>query len=98
VEEVFMQVRDKRAVLQGVLDRVGISADQVLFMGDDMPDIPAMRLCGLATCPHDAVSDVRAIAHYISPVNGGAGCVRDVIERVLRLHNQWDSADHLQSL
>jgi 3-deoxy-D-manno-octulosonate 8-phosphate phosphatase (KDO 8-P phosphatase) len=98
VEEVHMQAKDKHAVLREILERKGVPADQVLYMGDDIPDIPVMRSCGLSACPHDAASDVRAIAHYISPIDGGCGCVRDVIERVLRLHDQWNDADRIQSL
>lgn len=98
VSEVHMQVVDKRAVLQGFLDRSGLSADQVLYMGDDMPDIPVMNMVGVSACPHDAASDVLSMAQYISPVNGGDGCVREVIERVLRLRDHWHEHEHLQSL
>lgn len=98
VEEVHMQVKNKRAVLEGILKRSGIRPEQVLYMGDDIPDLNVMSFCGLAACPHDAVTEVRAIAHYISPFNGGAGCVRDVIERVLRLHGEWNDTELIQSV
>lgn len=98
VEEIHMQVRDKRAALEDILSRRDISAEQVLYMGDDIPDLAVMKISGLSACPHNAVSDVLAIADYISPVNGGDGCVRDVIERVLRLHGAWNDGDSLQSL
>jgi 3-deoxy-D-manno-octulosonate 8-phosphate phosphatase (KDO 8-P phosphatase) len=58
-------------------------------MGDDIPDIPAMKMVYLATCPNDAVPEVRAISDYISHKDGGAGCVRDVIEQVLKIHGKW---------
>ena len=98
VKEVHMMVKDKRAVLRDFLGRAGISPEEVLYMGDDVPDIAVMKTCGVAACPHDAASDVLVVAQYVSPLNGGAGCVRDVIERVLRLHDQWNDADHVQSL
>ena len=59
-------------------------------MGDDIPDYAAMQLCGLPCCPSDAVPEIQAIAKYISPYKGGEGCVRDVIEKVLKLNNDWD--------
>jgi 3-deoxy-D-manno-octulosonate 8-phosphate phosphatase (KDO 8-P phosphatase) len=58
-------------------------------MGDDLPDIPVMQLIGLATCPQDAVPEVKAISKYISHKNGGEGCVRDVIEQVLKVRGDW---------
>ena len=98
VTEVHMMVKDKHAVLRDFLERAGISPEEVLYMGDDVPDIAVMKTCGVAACPHDAASDVLVVAKYVSPLNGGGGCVRDVIERVLRLHDQWNDADHVQSL
>jgi 3-deoxy-D-manno-octulosonate 8-phosphate phosphatase (KDO 8-P phosphatase) len=58
-------------------------------MGDDLPDIPVMQLIGLPTCPQDAVPEVKAISKYISHKNGGEGCVRDVIEQVLKVRGDW---------
>jgi 3-deoxy-D-manno-octulosonate 8-phosphate phosphatase (KDO 8-P phosphatase) len=58
-------------------------------MGDDLPDIPVLQKAGLACCPQDAVAEVKETAHYISPVQGGRGCVRDVIEKVLKLNGHW---------
>jgi 3-deoxy-D-manno-octulosonate 8-phosphate phosphatase (KDO 8-P phosphatase) len=58
-------------------------------MGDDMPDIPPMKLVALATCPQDAVPEVKAVSKYVSHRNGGQGCVRDVIEQVLKVRGDW---------
>jgi 3-deoxy-D-manno-octulosonate 8-phosphate phosphatase (KDO 8-P phosphatase) len=74
-----------------------ISSGQVLYMGDDIPDLPVMKLVGLPACPSDAVPEVRDAAKYISPFNGGAGCVRDVIEKVLKAQNNWQHIDDLAS-
>lgn len=90
VQHVFMQVQDKVAVLTEFMQQHNVSKHQVLFMGDDMPDAPAMRLVDLPACPADAATDIKAIAQYISPIHGGAGCARDVIEKVLKLQGNWN--------
>lgn len=58
-------------------------------MGDDLPDITVLKEVGLPCCPADAITEVKKLSKYISPVKGGYGCVRDVIEKVLKLHNKW---------
>lgn len=90
VKHVFMQVQDKVAVLTEFMQQHKLSNQQVLFMGDDMPDAPALRLVGLPACPADAATDIKELAQYISPVNGGNGCARDVIEKVMKLHGTWN--------
>ena len=67
-----------------------LTSAQLLYMGDDMPDAEAMKNCAIATCPYDAAPQIRDICHYISPVKGGDGCARDVIEQVLTLNNDWE--------
>ena len=62
-------------------------------MGDDLPDYPMLQRAGVSTCPADAAVEIREIVDYISLYNGGHGCVRDVIEQVLRLHGQWFHPD-----
>ena len=90
VMDVVLPVTDKTEVLQEYLTTHRISPEQVLFMGDDMPDLSAMQLAGLPACPADAVPEIMQISKYISPVAGGKGCVRDVIEKVLKLNGHWD--------
>ena len=65
-------------------------------MGDDIPDLKPMKNIGLACCPNDAVYEIKEISHYISNINGGSGCVRDVIEQVLKANNDWDYEDGMQ--
>jgi len=89
VQEVHMGVANKISVLTEVLDRFGSNPEDVLVMGDDMPDLPMLHHCGVPCCPYDAASDIRNASVYVSPLNGGQGCVRDVIEQVLRLHGKW---------
>lgn len=89
ITNVTMSVLDKKAFIQEYLATNKLKAEEVLYMGDDLPDIPAMSIVGLPCCPADAVNEVREAATYISPVNGGNACVRDVIEKVLKLNDHW---------
>ena len=70
-----------------------LQPDEVLYMGDDIPDYEVMHQVGVATCPADAAIEIKEIADYISHLRGGEGCVRDVIEQVLRLHDNWFHPD-----
>ena len=70
-----------------------LGKSEVLFMGDDIPDYDVMKAAGVPVCPADADSEIKQIASYISDKKGGEGCVRDVIEQVLRLHNNWMDTD-----
>jgi 3-deoxy-D-manno-octulosonate 8-phosphate phosphatase (KDO 8-P phosphatase) len=71
------------------LDIYNINPQHVLYMGDDIPDIPPMRLAGIPCCPQNAVPEVKAMSKYISHKYGGDGCVRDVIEQVLKVRGHW---------
>jgi 3-deoxy-D-manno-octulosonate 8-phosphate phosphatase (KDO 8-P phosphatase) len=62
-------------------------------MGDDIPDYPVMKMAGLAVCPSDAAEEIKSISAYISPYAGGKGCVRDIIEQVLKVQEKWMDAD-----
>ena len=89
ITDIYLCSRKKVVDFNDFLTKNNLEAEQVLFMGDDLPDIEVMKMSGLATCPNDAVPQVKEISHYISDVDGGMGCVRDVIEQVLRLNEQW---------
>ena len=67
----------------------GLKESEVVCMGDDIPDFGIMTHCGVAACPADAATEIKEISDYISPFEGGKGCVRDIIEQVLRLQGQW---------
>ena len=97
ISEVFMRVTDKISVLEDYLQRHNLAWKEVLYMGDDIPDIVAMRKVGMACCPCDAVEEVKEIAAYISPRNGGSACARDVIEKVLKLRGHWAQDTHTPS-
>ena len=63
--------------------------EKVLYMGDDITDLDAMKLAGLPVCPADAAEEIKAISKYISPISGGKGCARDIIEKVLKIQDNW---------
>lgn len=89
VQEIYSNMQDKWPPFKQFLDRTGFSAQDICYMGDDLPDLPVMRKVGLPVCPNDAVPEVLDIAEYISPYKGGHGCVRDVLEKVLKLQGKW---------
>ena len=89
VHHIFMQTQDKAAVLLDYMQRHQIKQEEVLYMGDDIPDLLVMQMAGLACCPIDAVSEIKKISHYISPFKGGEGCARDVLEQVMKLQGNW---------
>ena len=89
VKHIFMDVKDKVACFEAFIKDYSLDPAGVLFMGDDIPDYPLMQQVGIKTCPADACNEIKAIAAYLSPVRGGQGCVRDVIEKTLKLQNNW---------
>lgn len=90
IKDVYMEVADKKQALIEYAKANQLQFQQILFMGDDMPDMPAMEIEGLLTCcPEDAVNDIKQKSLYVSPIKGGQGCVRDVIEKVMKLHQKW---------
>lgn len=97
VMDVFLKVEDKKSLLKDYMNKNKLSKDQVLFMGDDIPDYEVMKEVGLPCCPADAVPEIKNIATYISALNGGFGCARDVIEKVLKQQNNWDVAAAITS-
>jgi len=90
VKDVFMKITDKKQKLKEYIKEKSLKPEQILYMGDDVPDFKCMQMAGLPACPADAVTDIKNISKYISPIKGGQGCVRDVIEKVLKLHGKWE--------
>ncbi len=89
VKDVFLGAHDKKKIFSEYLKQHSLSPEQVLYMGDDIPDIPAMQMAGLPCAPLNAVPEVKSICRYISHRSGGEGCVRDVIEQVLKVRGDW---------
>ncbi len=90
VQNVFLGVHNKKEKLLEFVRQNNLNLDEILYMGDDIPDYVVMNLVGLPCCPADAVQEIKEISKYISPVKGGLGCGRDVIEKVLKLNGHWD--------
>ena len=78
---------------QTYVKQKNVSLDQVLYMGDDIPDYQVMKLAGLSACPLDAAEEIKAIANYISHYKGGHGCVRDIIEQIMKIQGKWMNDD-----
>lgn len=89
VFDVYLGAHHKLDAFQDLIDNYNLKSDEILYIGDDVPDIPVMEKVGLGCCPADAVSDVKAMADYVSHKNGGEGCVRELIEQVLRVQGKW---------
>ncbi len=85
----YENVSDKSACLDHFISESGIAEEQILYMGDDLPDYPVMLRVGLPACPADAIPEIKALSTYVSGKKGGRGCVREVIEKVLRTQSRW---------
>lgn len=93
VTRIYTGCANKMATYVTFLRENGLQENQVLCMGDDIPDYEIMSHCGVAACPADAATEIKEMADYISIYAGGKGCVRDVIEQTLRLHGNWFHGD-----
>jgi 3-deoxy-D-manno-octulosonate 8-phosphate phosphatase (KDO 8-P phosphatase) len=89
ITDIHLGTPDKVATFDEYTDIYNIKAEQVLYMGDDIPDYHVMKLVGLPTCPQDASTEIKSISNYISHKNGGKGAVRDVIEQVMKVQGKW---------
>ncbi|SFC81776.1 3-deoxy-D-manno-octulosonate 8-phosphate phosphatase (KDO 8-P phosphatase) [Zunongwangia mangrovi] len=89
VTDIYLGIDDKVEQLDEFFDIYDIKAENVLYMGDDIPDMYPMKLIALPTCPQDAVPEVKEVSKYISHKNGGDGCARDVIEQVMKVQGKW---------
>lgn len=89
-ENIYLGSRAKIEDFEHFCSKYSLCPDEVMYLGDDLPDIPVMSACGCGVCPCDAVDEVKAIADYISSRPGGKGCVREVIEMVMKLQGKWE--------
>lgn len=89
VKEIFMRVENKLERLQQLMQQYQLTPEEILYMGDDVPDYECMLAVGVSCCPENAVPDIRNIAQYCSPHKGGDACARDVMEKVLKLRGHW---------
>jgi 3-deoxy-D-manno-octulosonate 8-phosphate phosphatase (KDO 8-P phosphatase) len=97
IKDIYTGITDKQEELQHYVFEHDLRWDEVIFMGDDIPDYRAMQLVGLPVCPADAAPEIKSICRYISPINGGMGCVREIIEKVLKLNGHWTIDEEIAS-
>ena len=90
IKDVYLGAHNKVEQYNELVDMYKLNPKNVLYMGDDIPDCPVMELVGLPCCPNDAAEEIQNISRYISDKKGGEGCVRDIIEQILRLRGQWN--------
>ena len=90
ITDIYLGAHNKIEQLEEYLDIYNIKAENVPYMGDDIPDVPVMKLVGLPCCPQDAAPEIKELSKYISHKKGGKGAVRDVIEQVLKVQDKWD--------
>ncbi len=89
VTGIYKKADEKLNILKEIIAEHGFNRENIVFMGDDAPDVECMMYVGIPVCPADAVSDVLNVARYVSEFKGGQGCVRDIVEQVLRAQNKW---------
>ncbi|MBN1414687.1 MAG: HAD hydrolase family protein [Bacteroidales bacterium] len=89
VKDIYMRSIKKTDAFESFRKKYGLDNENILYMGDDIPDYEVMMQSGLPACPADAAQEIKEISTYISHQRGGEGCVRDIIEQVLRLHGKW---------
>jgi 3-deoxy-D-manno-octulosonate 8-phosphate phosphatase (KDO 8-P phosphatase) len=89
IKDVYMGIHTKIEKLKIYLEERHVITGNVLYMGDDIPELEAMKIVGLPVCPADAVEEIKAVSLYVSPFAGGKGCARDVIEKVLKIQGKW---------
>ena len=89
VTNIHLGVKDKVALLKTMMQELQLDKEQVLYMGDDLPDYQVMQEVGLPCCPQDAAQEIKSLSLYVSHRNGGYGCARDVIEQTLKVQDKW---------
>ena len=93
VEDIYMGCAVKIKTYDEFLAKYGLTDREVVYMGDDVPDLEILRRVGCPVCPQDACPDVKEVCLYVSPWRGGMGCGRDVLEQTLRAQGKWLSSE-----
>lgn len=98
-ENIYLKIADKMEALEDIMCNCQLEPEEVMYMGDDIPDYPVMSRVGLPVCPCDACEEIKSISRYVSDIKGGEGCVRDVISQVLKAKGDWmDTCCHVRSM
>ena len=98
IQEIHLGVKNKMNVMTQLTEKHQLRLEDLMYVGDDMPDYDVMQVVGLAVCPSDAVDDIKTISHYMSPKRGGEGVVRDVLEKILKLQGRWGVQTEIKSV
>lgn len=93
ISEIYSGIQDKLEVMDDLIEVYGLNVAKTAYMGDDMPDYESMRVVALPACPNNAAPEIKAISQYISPYNGGEGCVRDLLEKIMKVQGKWVATD-----
>ena len=97
ITDYYAKSSDKIVDFNDFINKYNLKSEEILTMGDDIPDLDMLELSGLATCPKNAVPEIKGVVDYISPIEGGKGAVRDVIEQVMKVQGHW-TKDQTQSI
>lgn len=90
IKSIYLGIHNKIEIFNEYVRDNNIKPEQILYMGDDIPDFPVMKEIGLPCCPKDAAPEIQDISTYVSHKKGGNGCARDVIEQVLKVQGKWN--------
>ena len=91
VKDIYLGAHNKIDQFNELVDTYNLKKENIMYMGDDVPDFPVMNLVGMPCCPNDAVREIQEVSLYISDKKGGEGCARDVIEQIMRVQGKWNS-------
>lgn len=98
-EDIYLKIGNKIEALEEIMQRYSLKKEEMLYMGDDIPDYNVMTRVGVPVCPLDSCEEIKAVARYISDIRGGEGCVRDVVAQVLKARGDWmDTTCYVRSM
>mgnify|MGYP000704398365 CR=1 FL=1 len=98
ITDIYLGASHKDEAMQDLMDTYGLEASEVMYMGDDVPDLGALKLVDLRACPADASDEVKSYCNFVSKKQGGQGCVRDIIEQVMKSQKKWFTQENLDNL
>lgn len=99
VKDIYLKIPNKVEALEEVMNKYTLRPEEIMYMGDDIPDYTVMTMVGLPVCPLDACEEIKSVSRYISDIEGGKGCVRDVVSQVLKARGDWmDTTCYVRSM
>lgn len=99
IKDIYLKIPNKVEALHEVMQKYSLQPEEIMYMGDDIPDYNVMNMIGLPVCPADACEEIKSISRYISDTDGGMGCVRDVVSQVLKARGDWmDTKCYVRSM